>query len=86
MAAVRKVICMMKDKLNLSIRCSLFNQRRTVLRGWLTELTDRCRHRDSKESFGEFSMEPRRQKCRFVCQEGSTEYLTPKIESLVYVL
>jgi hypothetical protein len=30
---------------NPSIRCSLFSSRKTVLRGWLTELTDRYRDR-----------------------------------------
>jgi hypothetical protein len=36
---------MTTDKLNPSIRCPLFSSRRTVSRGWLTELIDRCRHR-----------------------------------------
>jgi hypothetical protein len=35
----RKVVSMTMDKLNPLIRCPLFSSRRTVLRGWLTELT-----------------------------------------------
>jgi hypothetical protein len=39
------------DKPNPSIRFRLFSSRNTLLRGWLTEPTDRCRHRyrDSKK-------------------------------------
>jgi hypothetical protein len=39
------VIFMTTDKLNPLIRCSLLSWRRTLLRGWLTVLTDGCRHR-----------------------------------------
>jgi hypothetical protein len=71
---------------NHSIRCSLFSSRRTVLRGWLTELTDRCR--ESKESSGvqssAWSQEDRSEDSS--ARKGSTECRTQKIESLVYVL
>jgi hypothetical protein len=32
---------MTTDKLNPSVRCSLFSSRKTILRGWLTELAER---------------------------------------------
>jgi hypothetical protein len=36
-------------QLNLLTRCFLLSSRRTLLRGWLTELIDRCRCIDSKK-------------------------------------
>jgi hypothetical protein len=78
------------DRLNPSIRSLQFSSRMTVLRGWLTELTDRWRHRyrDSKESSGvqssAWSQEDRREDSS--ARKGSTEFRTQKIQSLVYVL
>jgi hypothetical protein len=73
------------DKFNPSIKCPLFSSRRTVLRRWLTELTDRCRHRELGQ-FGspEFSLEPRRQKWKFVCQERQCGI--PNSEDITVVL
>jgi hypothetical protein len=74
----------------------LFNQvfpiqsAKDSLRGWLTELTDRCRHRyrESKESSwvqsSAWSQEDRSEDLS--ARKGSNEYRTQKIESLVHIL
>jgi hypothetical protein len=48
---VGTVNCFMTvDKLNPLIRCRVFSSQRTVLRGWLTEVTQRWRHRYKEKS------------------------------------